>query len=204
MAGKILSIVTNCWNEVENIPLFYTRCKAELAKHPEYDYEFIVEDNLSTDGTREVLREIAAEDPKFKVILNANNFGHIRSPFNCLLNATGDAVFYLCSDLQEPPEMLSEFLEKYEAGYKVVCGVRSGTQSSFLLECLRGIYYRALQKFAPGQNVIEKFTGFGLYDRCFIDALKKFHEPYPYFRGLVSEIGFKRCEVPFVQAAREH
>ena len=103
MAGKVISIVSNCWNEVENIPLFYARCKAELAKHPEYDYEFIVEDNLSTDGTRDVLRKIAAEDPKFKVILNANNFGHIRSPFNCLLNASGDAVFYLCSDLQEPP-----------------------------------------------------------------------------------------------------
>ena len=204
MAGKVISIVSNCWNEVENIPLFYARCKAELAKHPEYDYEFIVEDNLSTDGTRDVLRKIAAEDPKFKVILNANNFGHIRSPFNCLLNASGDAVFYLCSDLQEPPEMLSEFLKKYEEGYKVICGVRSDTQSSLLMEGLRSLYYRTLQKFAPGQNVIQKFTGFGLYDRCFIDALKKFHEPYPYFRGLVSEIGFKRCEVPFVQAAREH
>ena len=204
MAGKVISIVSNCWNEVENIPLFYARCKAELAKHPEYDYEFIVEDNLSTDGTRDVLRKIAAEDPKFKVILNANNFGHIRSPFNCLLNASGDAVFYLCSDLQEPPEMLSEFLKKYEEGYKVICGVRSDTQSSLLMESLRSLYYRTLQKFAPGQNVIQKFTGFGLYDRCFIDALKKFHEPYPYFRGLVSEIGFKRCEVPFVQAKREH
>ena len=205
MSGKkVISIVSNCWNEVENIPLFYNRCKAELAKHPAYDYEFIVEDNLSTDGTRDVLRKIAAEDPKFKVILNANNFGHIRSPFNALLNATGDAVFYLCSDLQEPPEMLGEFLKKYEEGCKVVCGVRSGTQSSLFLECLRGFYYRTLQKIAPGQNVIEKFTGFGLYDRCFIEALKKFHEPYPYFRGLVSEIGFKRCEVPFVQAKREH
>jgi len=199
-----ISIVTNCWNEVENIPIFYERCRAELKKHPAYDYEFIVEDNLSTDGTREVLREIASKDPKFKVILNANNFGHIRSPFNCLLNASGDAAFYLCSDLQEPPEMLTPFLEKYEAGYKVVCGVRSGTKAGFLMEFLRGCYYRLLKKFASDQEVVQKFTGFGLYDRCFLDALKKFHEPYPYFRGLVSEIGFKRCEVPFVQAEREH
>ena len=88
---KVISIVTNCWNEVDNIPLFYQRCKAELEKFPQYSYEFIVEDNLSTDGTREVLREIAAKDKNFKVILNANNFGHIRSPFNCLLNSTGDA-----------------------------------------------------------------------------------------------------------------
>ena len=205
MSGKkVISIVSNCWNEVENIPLFYTRCKAELAKHPEYDYEFIVEDNLSTDGTREVLRKIAAEDPKFKVILNANNFGHIRSPFNCLLNASGDVVFFLCSDLQEPPEMLSEFLKKYEEGYKVICGVRSDTKASHTMEFVRDCYYRSLQKFSKGQDIIRKFTGFGLYDRCFIEALKKFQDPYPYLRGLVSEIGFKRCEVPFVQAAREH
>ena len=204
MTRKIISIVTNCWNEVENIPLFYNRCKAELAKHPAYDYEFIVEDNLSTDGTRDVLRKIAAEDPNFKVILNANNFGHIRSPFNCLLNASGDVVFFLCSDLQEPPEMLGEFLKKHEEGYKVICGVRSDTRASKILEFLRACYYRSLQKFSSGQYIIQKFTGFGLYDRCFVDALKKFHDPYPYFRGLVSEIGFKRCEVPFVQAKREY
>ena len=100
--------------------------------------------------------------------------------------------------------MISEFLKKYEEGYKVVCGVRSDTRSSWLMECLRGIYYSMLRKFSPGETIIQKFTGFGLYDRCFLEALKQFHEPYPYFRGLVSEIGFKRCEVPFVQAKREH
>ena len=199
---KKISIVANCFNEVDNIPIFYRRCMDELAKHPEYDYEFVVEDNCSTDGTREVLRKLAAEDRNFKVILNANNFGHIRSPFNALLNSSGDAVFQLCSDLQEPPEMLTPFLAKYEEGYKVVCGVRADTRSSWALEFLRGIYYRMLNKFA-NQRIVEKFTGFGLYDRCFIDALRKFHEPYPYFRGLVSEIGFRRCEVPFVQEARK-
>ena len=201
---KVLSIVTNCWNEVDNIPLFYARCKKELEKFPEYGYEFIVEDNLSTDGTRDVLRKIAAEDKNFKVILNANNFGHIRSPFNCLLNSSGDVVLYLCSDLQEPPEMLSAFMEKYHEGYKVICGVRSDTQADKIMEFFRDCYYKMLQKFSPGQRIIRKFTGFGLYDRCFIEALRKFNEPYPYFRGLVSEIGFKQCEVPFMQAAREH
>ncbi|MBE6358614.1 MAG: glycosyltransferase family 2 protein [Lentisphaerae bacterium] len=200
---KVISITSSCWNEVDNIPLFYQRCKAELAKHPQYDYEFIVEDNLSTDGTREILREIAAKDPKFKVILNANNFGHIRSPFNALLNASGDVVFNLCSDLQEPPEMLSEFLKKYEEGYKVVAGVRSGTKASLLLEFFRKCYYSLLAKTSSDAQVIPKFTGFGLYDRCFMDALKKFNDPYPYFRGLVSEIGFKRTEVPFVQEKRK-
>jgi len=204
MTKKRISIVSNCWNEAENIPIFYRRCMAELAKHPGYDYEFVVEDNCSTDGTREVLRKIAAEDPKFKVILNSNNFGHIRSPYHCLLSATGDVVLYICSDLQEPPEMLGAFLQKYEEGYLVVCGVRSDTRSSRAMEFFRDGYYRLLQKFADGGTVIRKFTGFGLYDRRFIEALRLFHEPYPYFRGLVSEIGFRRCEVPFVQAKREH
>ncbi|MBR7131485.1 MAG: glycosyltransferase family 2 protein [Lentisphaeria bacterium] len=201
---KKISIASSCWNEAENILPFYERCKLELDRHPEYDYEFVISDNLSTDGTREILREIAAKDPKFKVILNANNFGHIRSPFNALLNASGDLVFYLCSDLQEPPEMLTEFLKKYEEGCKVIAGVRSGTRASLLMECLRGIYYKMLKKFSPSDDLIERFTGFGLYDRCFMDALKKYHDPYPYFRGLVSEIGFKRCEVPFIQEKRKH
>lgn len=201
---KVISIVTSCWNEVENIPLYYERCKKAVEQHPEYDYEFVTADNLSTDGTREVLREIAAKDPKFKVILNANNFGHVRSPFYAMLNCSGDIMFFLCSDLQEPPEMLHEFLKKYEEGYPVVYGVRTSTQADFLLECFRKIYYFILKKSGSNEKVISCFTGFGLYDRCFMDALKKYNEPYPYFRGLVTEIGFKHCEVPFVQAAREH
>jgi len=204
---KKISITSGCYNEVENIPLLYARCKAVLAKFPEYDYEFVLEDNCSTDGTRDVLRKIASEDPKFKVILNANNYGHIRSPFNALLNGSGDAVVWMCSDLQEPPEVIEEFIHKWQDGFKVVAGVRSGTKASFIMECFRKIYYSMLAKFSKGSGtgvVIPKFTGFGLYDRCFIEALKKFHDPYPYFRGLVGEIGFKRCEVPFVQDKRKH
>ena len=201
---KTISIATSCWNEVENIPLFYQRVRAELEKHPQYDYEFVVADNNSTDGTRNELRRIAASDPKFKVIFNARNFGHIRSPYHALLNTGGDLVFYLCSDLQEPPEMLGEFLKKYEEGFEVIAGVRSGTHDGFLMEFLRGRYYKLLQKSASDQELLEKFTGFGLFDRKFIEALRKFHEPYPYFRGLVSEIGLRRCEVPFVQDKRRH
>ena len=201
---KIISIASGCWNEVENIPLLYDRVRKVLAKFPEYDYEFVIEDNYSTDGTREILREIAAQDPKFKVIFNSRNFGHIRSPFNALLNTSGEAVVWMCSDLQEPPEVIENFIRQWEAGYKVVAGVRSGTKASFFLECLRSIYYKLLKKFSPEEELIERFTGFGLYDRCVIDALKKYHDPYPYFRGLVSEIGFKRTEVPFVQEKRKH
>lgn len=201
---KLISIVGGCYNEAENLPELYERCRAVLAKWPQYDYEFVLEDNASTDGTREVLRSLAARDPNFRVILNANNFGHIRSPFNALLNARGDAAIWMCTDLQEPPEVIDNFLRAWEAGNKVVVGVRQGTRANPLLELLRRGYYWALQKSAPGQRVIAKFTGFGLYDRAFLDALKRFHEPYPYFRGLVSEIGFQRAEVPFVQDRRKH
>ena len=198
-----ISVASGCYDEAENIEELYERCLAVLKKFPEYDYEFVLEDNLSTDGTREVLRKIAAKDKRFKVIMNSNNFGHIRSPFNALLNASGDAVIWMCSDLQEPPEVLEEFIRKWQQGYKVVCGVRSGTKASWILEALRKCYYSLLAKSSSEGAVIHKFTGFGLYDKKVIEALKKFHDPYPYFRGLVSEIGFKRCEVPFVQDKRK-
>ncbi len=199
-----ISIVGGCYNEAENLPPLYERCMNVLRKFPEYDYEFIIEDNCSTDNTRAVLRRLAAADRRFKVILNAGNFGHIRSPFNALLNASGDAAVLMCTDLQEPPEVIEQFIQAWRNGSKVVVGVRSGTKSGVIMETLRRGYYGLLKRFSDEQPVIPRFTGFGLYDRCFIEALKQFHEPYPYFRGLVSEIGFRRTEVPFVQDRRRH
>ena len=200
----VISIATSCYNECENIRPFYDRVLAALREFPDYDYEFVVADNCSTDGTREILRELAAQDKNFKVILNAGNFGHIRSPYNALMNTSGDAVFYLCSDLQEPPELLSKFMAKRAEGYKAVCGVRAGTRASWLMEKIRSLYYYLLAKASPGQRIIPRFTGFGLYDREVIAALRDLHEPYPYFRGLVSEIGFRCAEVEFEQDKRLH
>ena len=200
---KVISIASGCYNEVGNIKAFYERCKAAVLKCPGYDYEFVIADNNSTDGTRELLREIAASDPKFKVILNSANFGHIRSPYNALMQASGDAVVWLCSDLQEPPETITRFIRHWEDGAKVVVGVRCGTRASMMMEMLRRLYYWALAKSSCGSAVIPRFTGFGLYDRMAVDALKQFKDPYPYVRGMISEIGFKRATVPFVQAKRE-
>lgn len=201
---KLISITTSCYNEEENLPEFYARVKAVLAKFPQYDYEFIVADNCSRDGSRDVLRRLAAEDPKFRVILNANNFGHIRSPFNAFLSAKGDAVITMCSDLQEPPEVLEEFIRKWEEGFEVVVGVRSGTKENFIMASLRALYYAVLAHISETKDLLSGFTGFGLYSRKFCDAIRQFHEPYPYFRGLVSEIGLKRAEVHFVQERRKH
>ena len=200
---KKISVVTSCYNEEGNLQEFYDRIIAAFQKLPLYSYEIIIADNCSTDRSREILRALAAQDPQFKVIFNANNFGHIRSPFNALLQATGDAVIMLCSDLQEPPELIIDFIKQWEAGYQVVCGVKPQSRENPLMFQTRRFYYWLLASCSETPQ-IRNFTGFGLYDRKVINAVKKFHEPYPYFRGLVSEIGFKRIELPFVQAARKH
>lgn len=200
---KKVSVISGCYNEEGNLREFYDRLVAVFRQLPGYTYEIIVADNCSTDRSREILREIAAQDPHFKVILNANNFGHIRSPFNALLQATGEAVVGLCSDLQEPPEMILEFVKQWEAGYQVVCGVKPKSLENPLMFQVRRLYYKMLASCSESPQ-IQNFTGFGLYDRKVISAVKQFNEPYPYFRGLISEIGFNRTEVPYIQAARQH
>jgi len=201
---KKISIATGCLNEAGNLREFYERVLAVLKQFPQYAYEFIVADNYSTDGSREILREIAAGDRHFKVILNSNNFGPIRSGYNSLLQATGDAVVTLCSDLQEPPELIAEFIRKWEEGYQVVVGVKPQTKETSILRHFRRFYYWLLAKCSDGGAIIQDFTGFGLYDRKFMDALKKFRDPLPYFRGFVSEIGFRRTEIEFVHQPRKY
>jgi len=200
---KTISIVSGCFNEEGNLHEFHARVTAVLKKFPQYDYEIIMADNCSTDNSRSVIRELAAKDKRFKAILNANNFGHIRSPYNAILQASGDAVVALCSDLQDPPEMIETFIQKWDEGYRVVCGVKPKSKENLLMFLVRRLFYRLLAT-SSDVHQIQNFTGFGLYDRKVIEALKKYNEPYPYFRGLISEIGFKRIELPFVQAVRKH
>ena len=200
---KKISVSTNCFNEVGNIRELYNRIRAVFEKHPEYDWEIVIADNRSTDGTRELLREIASEDKRFKVILNSNNFGHIRSPMNALFHTGGDAVVIMCSDLQDPPELIHDFLRKWEEGYQVVCGVKPESKENPLMFAVRRFYYWLLSRFSETEQV-RNFTGYGLYDRKFVEAFRKFHDPYPYFRGMIGEIGFRRIEIPFVQEMRKH
>lgn len=201
---KKISIVTGCYNEQGNIQELYERLILVLRQFPGFSYEIIVADNCSTDGTRDLLREMASRDGNFKVIFNSNNFGPIRSGYNAFLHATGDAVVLMSADLQDPPEIVAEFIRKWEEGYQVVAGVKSGTQERLLVSVLRRAYYKLLSKFSETEHVIQGFTGFGLYDRKFMDAVRKFHDPVPYFRGFVGEIGFRRAEVKFTQPQRKH
>jgi glycosyltransferase involved in cell wall biosynthesis len=200
---KKISITTTCFNEEDNLQELYDRLIKALQQLPQYDYEIIVADNYSTDDSRDILRKIAAQNMKFKVIFNSRNFGHLRSPYNAFIQASGDAVIPMCSDLQDPPELIVDFIREWEKGANVVCAVKPQSRESLVMFVVRRFYYWLLAKFSETTQ-IRNFTGFGLYDRKFMTALKKFHDPYPYFRGIVSEIGLKRVVIPFVKSKRKH
>jgi glycosyltransferase involved in cell wall biosynthesis len=199
---KLISVVTPCYNEEDNVNEVYQRVKKIFTDLPNYAYEHIFIDNASTDTTVEKLREITQEDKNVKVIINSRNFGHIRSPYYGMLQARGDAVISLVSDLQDPPELIKKFIKKWEEGYKIVLGVKPKSKESWLMFTIRKMYYRFVTRIAD-VDLIKNFTGFGLYDRIIIENLKNIDDPYPYFRGLVAEIGFKRCEIEFEQPTRK-
>jgi len=198
----LLSVVTGTFNEAENIGEFVDRVQTAFVNIPAYRYEVIVIDNSSTDGTQEVLRKMAAGNPRLKVILNARNFGHIRSPYHALLQATGVAVLFLASDLQDPPEMIPQFIEKWERGAKVVAAVKESSDESAIFFLVRRCYYMLIERLTD-DKVIQNFTGFGLYDRAIIDYCRQIDDPYPYFRGLIAEIGLPVARIPYRQPLRK-
>ena len=198
---KLVSVVTACYNERENVEELHRRVREVFAALPQYGFEHIFIDNASTDGTPEILRLMAAAHPNVKVILNARNFGHIRSPFHALLQAQGDAVISLVADLQDPPGMMADFLRKWEEGYKIVVGVKKSSAESVLMFMVRKFYYRLISRLSDVRQ-IRNFTGFGLYDKRVIEELRKLNDPYPYFRGLIAEIGFEVARLEYDQPAR--
>jgi glycosyltransferase involved in cell wall biosynthesis len=199
---KLISIAAGCYNEAENLDDFTSRVRAVFEKLPQYELELILIDNASTDGSEQILRRLAAEDQRIKVILNARNFGHIRSPFHALLQCRGEACLQMASDLQDPPEMIPQFLAKWEAGYKAVVGVKDKSEESPLLFALRKAYYDLIHRLAEF-DIIRNFTGFGLYDRVIIEYLRKLDDPYPYLRGLIADIGLPTAQVTFTQPRRK-
>jgi len=199
---KLISIVTACYNEKENVEHLHTEIVQVMSELPGYEFEHIYIDNASTDGTVPILRRLAAADKRVKVILNARNFGHIRSPFHALLQSHGNAVISMASDFQDPPYLIKEFIKKWEEGYKIVMGVKFGSRESWFLFKLRTIYYRVLNKLSD-VRLVENFTGFGLYDRQVIEVMRKINDPYPYFRGLIADIGFDAAKIEFLQPIRK-
>ena len=201
MKKKKISIVTPCYNEEENLMELYERIQDAMALL-DYEYEHILIDNASTDNSRAILRQLAKDDPRIKVIFNTRNFGHIRSPYYAVLQADGDAVVAMASDLQDPPERIPEFVQKWEEGYKVIIGVKTKSQESGLFYLLRTGYYRVLRSLSD-VPLIENFTGFGLYDQQVIKILRQLNDPYPYFRGLIADIGYEIARIEFTQPRRK-
>jgi glycosyltransferase involved in cell wall biosynthesis len=198
---KTISIVTPCFNEAENVEELYSRIQTTFSGM-DLNYEHIFIDNSSTDGTVNILKEIASKDKRVKIIVNSRNFGHIRSPYYGILQGSGDAVIILASDLQDPPELIPEFIHKWEQGYKVVIGVKTKSEEFGLYYYFRSLYYRVLRSLSD-VRLIDNYTGFGLYDQRVIGILRTINDPYPYFRGLIADIGFEMAEIPFTQPKRK-
>lgn len=199
---KMISIVTPCFNEEVNVEEVYSQVKQVFEGLPNYTYEHIFIDNASTDRTVPILREICAKDPNVKVIVNVRNFGHIRSPYYGLLQSQGDAAILLVADLQDPPAMIADFIASWEAGYKVVLGIKTGSEESPVMFAIRRTYYRLISAISE-ITLVQNNTGFGLYDKCVIEILRNLDEPYPYLRGLIPEIGFESAKINYVQPNRK-
>jgi glycosyltransferase involved in cell wall biosynthesis len=198
---KKISIVTGCYNEEENVELLIEKVREVMQKLPEYTYEHIFIDNSSTDNTVNILKRIAKEDKKIKIIVNSRNFGPIRSPYYGLLQMTGDCVISLVADLQDPPELIYDFVKEWEKGEKIVIGVKKTSGGSKIMGAIRKLYYKFVRSISDIE-LIDNFTGFGLYDREIIEILKKIDDKNPYFRGLICEIGFDKKIIPYDQPKR--
>ena len=199
---KTISVMIPCYNEAENARPIYEAVRDELRRScPEYGYEILFIDNKSQDGTREIIRGICAEDKNVKAIFNVKNFGQFNSPYYALLQTSGDCTITMCADFQDPVEMIPEFVHAWEQGYKIVIGRKTQSQENRLVYWLRGLYYKLIKKMSTTDQ-IEQFTGFGLYDRSFIQTLRELKDPTPFIRGIVAELGPERKEIEYEQPKR--
>ncbi len=201
---KTISVMVPCYNEVENAELMANSIRNVFKEAlPEYDYEIVFIDNCSTDGTRDVIRNLCAHDPKVKAIFNVTNFGQFNSPFYGICQTTGDCTISIAADFQEPVNMIPVFVRKWEEGYKIVSGIKTSSKESGILYFLRSCYYKIIKSMSS-VKLIEHFTGFGLYDRSFVKLLQQLDDPIPFLRGIVAEYGagFNMTEVEYEQEQR--
>jgi len=199
---KKISILIPCFNETENvIPLSRAILEVLGREMAEYDYEIVFIDNSSQDGTRDKLRVMCVANKKIKAIFNAKNFGQFNSPFHGMCQTTGDCTIVMCADFQDPVELIPEFVKHWESGFKIVCGIKVSSKENKMVRFMRTVYYKTIKKMSEVEQ-IEHFTGFGLYDSSFIDVLRNLHDPIPFLRGIVAELGYKRKDIPYVQPKR--
>ena len=201
---KTISIMVPTYNEEENVVLLHEAIVKEFQDNlPNYHYEILFIDNKSKDNTRELIREICKKDKNVKAIFNCQNFGQFNSPYYGLIHTSGDCTINLCADFQDPIEMIHKFVKEWENGYKIVIGIKTKSKESKIMYFFRSIYYKLIKKFSDVEQ-IEHFTGFGLYDKAFIEVLRNLDDSQPYMRGIVGELGFERKEIEYTQAKRLH
>lgn len=199
---KKISIVVPCYNEEENVVAISEAIIKEVEeKLPQYNYELVFIDNCSTDKTRILLESLCAENKKIKTIFNAKNFGQFNSPYYGMLQTTGDCTILIAADFQDPVDMIPKFVHEWENGNKIVIGIKNKSKENKFMYFLRSCYYKVIKKISDTEQ-IEHFTGFGLYDKSFIDVLRKLDDPTPFLRGIVAELGFSRKDIPYEQQKR--
>ena len=199
---KKISVLIPCYNEAENVGPISTAVTGILEKElPQYDYELVFIDNDSTDGTRDIIRSLCAANPRIKAIFNARNFGQFNSPYYGMLQVTGDCVIEMVADFQDPVEMIPKYVHEWEQGYKIVIGIKTSSKENKMMYWLRSCYYKTIKRLSDVEQ-IEHFTGSGLYDREFIEVLRRLDDPTPFLRGIVAELGYRRKEIPYEQPKR--
>lgn len=199
---KKISVLIPCYNEEENIEEMINAIENQFKENLlNYDYEIIVIDNASEDKSQNILERICSVNKKVKAIFNVRNFGGLNSPYYGLLQTTGDCTITLAADFQEPVEMIPNFVKEWEDGFKIVVGIKNKSKENPIMFFIRKMYYKLIKKFS-NINQIEQFTGFGLYDRSFLEILRKLDDPTPFLRGIVAEFGFKRKELYYEQSKR--
>lgn len=199
---QTISVMIPCYNEEENARPIYEAVRDELINScPEYDYEILFIDNKSIDRTRDIIRRICEEDPHVKAIFNVKNFGQFNSPFYGMLQTAGDCTITMCADFQDPPELIPQFVSAWEEGYKIVIGKKTRSKENPFMYWARGRYYKMLKKMSTTE-IIEQFTGFGLYDKSFVNTLRELKDPTPFMRGIVAELGPERKEIEYEQPKR--
>ncbi len=200
---KKISVVIPTYNEEGNVkPLAQAIVNVMEKELPEYDYEIIFIDNHSKDNTRLFLRQLCGDNQKIKAIFNARNFGQIRSPVYGLKQAKGDCVIRMCADFQDPVEMIPKFVREWEKGWKIVIGIKKSSKEKKMMYWIRTLYYKLIRKITDIDH-IEHFTGFGLYDKAFVDVVRNLHDPMPYLRGIIAELGFDYMAIPYEQQKRK-
>ena len=201
-AKKTISVMIPTYNEEENARPIYEAVRDELQKScPAYDYEILFIDNKSTDRTRSIIEEICARDKHVKAIFNSKNFGQFNSPYYGMIHTSGDCTITICADFQDPVELIPKFVAEWEKGYKIVIGKKTRSRENPVMYFLRGCYYKIIRKMSSVE-MIEQFTGFGLYDKSFIQTLRDLHDPTPFIRGIVAELGPERKEIEYEQPRR--